>query len=469
MPGQRPNQLKKVVNQEKQDKRIYIDLSKEYEEDKELIELLEGKRKNIFIIIIYLIIASTSQFNVRKKIIDDEDNKNKKYKIKQKNDIENMMKENDLINNDSNIIFKKIENYDINKYNNNNNNIQIKINKDKDKEKEKTKITNIQKNTFLNNNFNKYNHVSRMINLKSLNSHNHNNLNNLKETLFTKYNKIGGINHNQIKDPFKKEQKCISAFDSMLASTKNNTEELNNLQNLNKNMVYNQKKNIKNYNFNDDTPSASTLAYSKKYNSNSTNNQNMTEDHNNKFRMGLLSAFSNSNNNIIIPIIPIQRPLSNFNLGGGQLWENIENLNKNTVNSVKIEQNNKQLNMNKKLINNINIIEKNKICNDMRNKIGTAPGQKRNEFNYFFNNDKEKNIINKNYSNIFANMNNFGPKFHHIKIDRSLMNNKFADSLNKNMFLNYMSLEQNHLPKIKNNNFNEIKKLSYMRNNSTKN
>ena len=374
----------------------------------------------------------------------------------------------DLINNDGDNIFKKIENYDNNKnninYNNNNNNIQIKINKDK----EKAKITNIQKNTFLNNNFNKYNHVSRMINLKSLNSHNHNNLNSLKESLFTKYNKIG-INHNQLKDPFKKEQKFISAFDSMINSNKNNTEELQNLQNINKNIIYNQKKSIKNYNFNDDTPSASTLAYSKKYNSNSTNNQNMTEDHNNKFRMGLFSAFSNSNNNIIIPMIPIQRPLSNFNLGGGQLWENIENLNKNTVSSVKLEQNNKQLNLNKKLINNINIIEKNKICNDMRNKIGTAPGQKRNEFNYFFNNDKEKNMINKNYSNIFGNMNNFGPKLHHIKIDRSLMNNKFADSLNKNMLLNYMSLEQNNLPKIKNNNFNEIKKLPYMRNNSTKN
>jgi hypothetical protein len=54
LPGQRPNQLKKIENQEKQDKRIYIDLSKEYEEDKELLELLEGKRKNISIIIIYL-------------------------------------------------------------------------------------------------------------------------------------------------------------------------------------------------------------------------------------------------------------------------------------------------------------------------------------------------------------------------------------------------------------------------------
>ena len=99
----------------------------------------------------------------------------------------------------------------------------------------------------------------------------------------------------------------------MLANNnKNNSEEFNNIQNVNKANIYNQKLNMKN----DDTPSSgSTFAYSKKYNSNSLNNQNMTEDHNNKFRMGLLSAFPNSNNNnIIIPFLPIQRPLSNFNL-----------------------------------------------------------------------------------------------------------------------------------------------------------
>lgn len=237
--------------------------------------------------------------------------------------------------------------------------------------------------------------------------------------------------------------------------------------------MHNKKKSfVKNYNLSDDTRSASTLAYSKKNNSNSLNNQNMTEDLNNKFRIGLLSAFSNSSNNIIIPMIPSQRPLSNFNLGGGQLLENMENLNKNTVNSLKIEQNNRQANINKKLINNINIIERNKLSNEMRNKIGTAPIQKRNEYNYFYQSEKENNQIKKNYSNIFRNiknMNNYRPKYHHIKIDKSLMNNKFADSLNKNLFKNYMSLEKNHLPRIKNNYFNDIKKIHNLRNNSTKN
>ena len=117
------------------------------------------------------------------------------------------------------------------------------------------------------------------------------------------------------------------------------------------------------------------------------------------------------------------------------------------------------------IINNINIIEKNKAN---REKIGTAPIHKRNEFsNYFSNIGKNKKILNKNYSNFFSNMSNYGVKFHHIKIDKSLMNNKIADSLNKNLILNYMNLEQNHLPKIKSTNYNEIKKLHNIRNNST--
>lgn len=373
------------------------------------------------------------------------------------------MKEKDIINNNN--IYKKIENYESNR---NSNYINQLLN---NKEKDNNLQPNKQKNIFLNNNIGKYNHVSRIINLKSLNGHNNNNnLNGIKDSFFSKYNKGINQNNKQIKDPYKKEQKCISAFDTMLTNNRNNSQELsNNLQNENKPIVLNQK--IRNYNFSDDTQSASTLAYSKKYNSNSTNNQNLTEDHNNnKFRMGLLSAFSNSNNNnnIIIPILPLQRPLSNFNLGGGQLWENIDNINKNPMNSAKLEQNTKQMNINKKLINNINIIEKNKNTNDMRHKLGTAPIQKRNDFNYFSNNDKETNCLNKNFSNFFNNMSNYGPKLHHIKIDRSLMNCKLTDSLNKNIFLNYMSLEQKQLPKIKNNNYNDIKNTSIIRNNSTK-
>ena len=54
--------------------------------------------------------------------------------------------------------------------------------------------------------------------------------------------------------------------------------------------------------------------------------QNYTEDLS-KFRIGLLSAGSSCNNNVIIPMIPFRRPVSNFNFGAGQLWNNFENKN----------------------------------------------------------------------------------------------------------------------------------------------
>ena len=56
LPGHRTNHPKKIDNIQKEDKRVFIDLSKEYEEDKELLELLEGKRKNILFLLIFIFI-----------------------------------------------------------------------------------------------------------------------------------------------------------------------------------------------------------------------------------------------------------------------------------------------------------------------------------------------------------------------------------------------------------------------------
>ena len=378
------------------------------------------------------------------------------------------LKENTLINKNNSNIYKKIDNYDFNK----NNNIHIN-------QLFNGKIKN--KNIFFNN---KYSHDIRLINSGSVNGYN-NNSNLLKESTFNKFKTNIGLNQNrkQLKTLFKKGQKSFSAVDIMSANNKRSNIELNkpqNLQNSNsqniplssKPIIYNQKINIRNFNFNEDTQSGSTFAYSKKYNSHIKNNENLTEEYNNKFRMGLLSASSNSNNNIIIPMLPLQRPLSNFNLGGGQIWENIDNINinkvnQNNINSEKIDdKNNKHININKKLMSNIKIIDKNKINNEIRNKIGTAPSQKRNENNYFSNNyNKEKNALKRNYNNFYGNVSSYGQKFHHIKIDKSIMNNKLLDSVSKNIMLKFMNMEQKQLPKIKSNLYNEIKKI---RNNSTK-
>ena len=357
----------------KEDKKIIIDLAKEEEEDKELLELLEGKSQN----------------------------KNSNNNLFHNNYIKNIKNEINNINNELNIydlnlkgnMYKKINNYCTNR----------KINDNiKKKEKNRIILVNKPKNTSLITN-SKNSHVSRILNLRKLKSQN---------------------NMTQEKNINQKLKDNFAAIINFVPSTGK--------------QVYNKKYNIKNNIIsNDDTPSVSTLAHTKKYTSNSINTQNLTEDHNNKYRVNLLSAFSNSNNNIFIPFFPVQRPISNLNIGG--------QLNMDNFNSEKITTNTKQINFTKRSI------EKIKADKNARQKISTAPSRKR---------------IKKNYSNLFSSVNLYGQKFHHIKIDRSLMNNK----LGKNMILNYVNLGQNKFPKIKNNNqYNEIKKLFNIRNNSTKN
>ena len=102
--------------------------------------------------------------------------------------------------------------------------------------------------------------------------------------------------------------------------------------------------------------------------------------------MNLLSAFSsNSNNNIFIPIFPVQRPISNFNIGSQLKMENF--------NSEKIINNEKQMSMTKK---HVEKIEKIKVDKSERQKISTAPLKKRPK---------------KNYSNLFSSINFFWQNF----------------------------------------------------------
>ena len=102
--------------------------------------------------------------------------------------------------------------------------------------------------------------------------------------------------------------------------------------------------------------SAFTNSSKKYYSPIGIGNQNYTEDLS-KFRMGLLSAGSSSNNNIIIPMISMRRPVSNFNFGGGQLW-NFENTNKSINNKNNLEKaiindEDKNVNINMNVNNNI--------------------------------------------------------------------------------------------------------------------
>ena len=176
-----------------------------------------------------------------------------------------------------------------------------------------------------------------------------------------------------------------------------------------------------------DTPSTSAYTNStKKFGV----NKNLTEDYS-KFHMGLFSAGLNSCNNIIIPIIPLKRPESNFNFGIGQLWNNINNVKK-----IK-----NKINFNK----NINTID-DKICrNTETNKLENKNFNEKLRRNWTSNKNRDKNLyrsqdynekfleIMKENTGSFSNLKKIIPKLHKIKIARGMMNTKFVDNLSKNL------------------------------------
>lgn len=87
-------------------------------------------------------------------------------------------------------------------------------------------------------------------------------------------------------------------------------------------------------NYKDETPS--TSAYTNSTKNNLRSDHNLTEQVS-KFRIGLFSANSSGNYNAIIPILPINRPVSNFNFGGNQLWKN-EDKNKKIKKKDRVEE-----------------------------------------------------------------------------------------------------------------------------------
>lgn len=241
----------------------------------------------------------------------------------------------------------------------------------------------------------------------------------------------------------------------------------------------------------DDTNSTSTFANSsKKYSSYSTNNNNnnLTDEYG-KYRMGLFSASSsNSKNNIIIPLISFRRPLSNFNFGGSNLFDNSNNNNyKSNIPNNNDNYNfmNEEDNINNKIANDINsngvisnnniennnqfnnirsIIEKQKMSGGERHKVNTAPYRYLSNVNNM--NLNAQNNLNslKNPKKNFSNSNTSQFKFdynfiyrsccpngnnnlfdcvempknlHKIKIEKGMMNNKIVDSINKKIFNDY--------------------------------
>ena len=138
-----------------------------------------------------------------------------------------------------------------------------------------------------------------------------------------------------------------------------------------------------------------------------------------KFRIGLFSANSSGNYNAIIPILPINRPVSNFNFGGNQLWKN-EDKNKKIKKKDAVEEkeiiSNKEpkvrnLSLNKIFGNNNykNIFK----SNDCKNKSVSSGNKIENLTNNNINVKSENNQFRKD--NVFnKNLIEFKKKYNHF-------------------------------------------------------
>ena len=239
-------------------------------------------------------------------------------------------------------------------------------------------------------------------------------------------------------------------------------------QNKNSNMntkITNNKNNNNNNNINNTNDTSAFTHSSKKYfSTRAIYTQNYTEDLSN-FRMGLLSAGSSCNNNIIIPMLPFRRPVSNFNFGVGQLWNNLENscnnsninnkenskeknLESNGIKDDKGNNNEEQIETNKNEINNE--FSNNKRNYNIYNKVNSATRNnkpfKHSEMKKRLELFQSKNDIN----NLYIGMDKMITKLHKIKIEKGMMNSGIVNSLNKKFNRDYQNqieqFKKSHLP-----------------------
>ena len=112
-----------------------------------------------------------------------------------------------------------------------------------------------------------------------------------------------------------------------------------------------------NSNYFSDNTQATTIATNstKKFNSSKANNMQSVNGDSSQYGMNLISTTSSTNNNIIIPILTMRRPASNFNCGGGIL-HSFNN------NEIKFGKNNDKNEINCELNNLNNDVKRSKVC-----------------------------------------------------------------------------------------------------------
>ena len=157
--------------------------------------------------------------------------------------------------------------------------------------------------------------------------------------------------------------------------------------------------NSNNY-INDNTQATTYITYStKKFSSSKINNIKSMNGDLTQYGMGLISAGSTTNNNIIIPILTKSRPESNFNCGGGI----IKNFNENFENNGKNNTIDRDKNIQHKKSRNI---KKNFKSQEVQKRINSS-------------------MKNKEIYKVFLGIQKIMPNFHKIKIEKGMANIKF--------------------------------------------
>ena len=166
--------------------------------------------------------------------------------------------------------------------------------------------------------------------------------------------------------------------------------------------------NEKNKNKNKNNYSSSTSAFTNTAKQiNNTNKSNNAPDDINNYKLGLLTAGTSTYNNVIIPIISLNRPLKGDS-------------NMNTINNKsETKKEYKSTDKDDSLILKTN--------NNNLNKLILRKKNKNTEVLY----DTEQS------NDIYKNMEKLIPRFHKIKIEKGMLNKKIVNSLGKKLFINY--------------------------------
>lgn len=232
------------------------------------------------------------------------------------------------------------------------------------------------------------------------------NTKNFETDIFNKFSKDSYMNQKIFKESNIEKHlhlpniKSQNLYERKNASNKMSLEPMNDLKNIN--FLSNKLINMNSNNYiNDNTQATTLITYStKKFTSSKLNNMKSMNNDLTQFGMGLISAGSTTNNNIIIPILTKTRPESNFNCGGGIL----KNFNENFENNGKT----KTMESDKNLNHNKSRNFRKKFCKsqEVQKRINAS-------------------MKNKEIYRVFPNFQRIMPTFHKIKIEKGMTNIKF--------------------------------------------